>query len=52
MQVKTVEVGSQSFKVAGLESNRYFQHPDLTNVASAGLCQLIWQDLKQVRSFF
>jgi hypothetical protein len=31
MQVKTIEVGSQSFKVAGLESNRYLRHPDLTN---------------------
>ena len=36
----------QSFKIAGLESDLYFQHLDLTNVASAGLCQLIWHDLK------
>jgi hypothetical protein len=41
MQVKTVEIGSQSFKIAGLESGQYFQHLDLTNIASAGLCQLI-----------
>jgi FkbM family methyltransferase len=46
MQVKTIEIGGRSFEVAGHESDLYFQHLDLTNVANAGLCQLIWQDLK------
>ncbi len=43
---KTIQFNGQSFELAGLADDVYFQHLDAAHAANLPLCEIIWNELK------